>query len=112
MAPDAESLGIFVSGCGTACDCCWYLRCECPWGVIVRKLGDRFLVYDSRSNTVIREADPGFKPLPRDAERIEMVEFAKAHGLPHPYDWPKGKHAEWRRLREMQEGPHCPSAIS
>jgi len=95
LAADQDDLGIFVPGCGEACDCDWYLRSECAWGRMVRKLGDKFIIYD-KDNNVISEADPGFRPLPEDAEWIEKVEYARAHGLPHPYDWPKEKHAAWR----------------
>ena len=95
IASDPVDLGIFVPGCGSACECCWYLRSECAWGRMVRKLGDKFIIYD-HDNNVIGEADPGFKPLPEDAEWIAKVEYAKAHELPHPYDWPKEKHAAWR----------------
>jgi hypothetical protein len=95
---DADDLSIYVRGCGDACDCCWYLRAECKWdGRSVRKLGDKFLIYD-RDYQVIGEADPGFKPLPDDAEWCTKVEYARAHDLPHPYDWPREKHAEWDRL--------------
>ena len=33
---------------------------DCAWGRMVRKLGDRFLVYD-HDNNVIGEAEPAFK---------------------------------------------------
>lgn len=82
--------------CGETCDRCWYLRIDCIWsGRTVRKLGDKFIVY-GRDDVVIGEADPGFRPLPEDAEWVAKVEYAKARGLPHPYDWPEEKHAEWR----------------
>jgi hypothetical protein len=83
MAPDPDYLGVRVSGCGAACDCCWYMRVDCAWGRHVRKLGDKYLVYDL-DNNVIGEAEPGFKPLPDDAEWAAKVEHARAHGLPHP----------------------------
>jgi hypothetical protein len=91
VASDADDLGIYVPGCGSACDCNWYMRADCAWGRMVRKLGDKFIIYD-RDNKVIGEADPGFAPLPHDAEWIAKVEYARAHKLPHPYDWPKEKH--------------------
>jgi hypothetical protein len=96
-APDPDDLGIFVPGCGCACDCSRYLRAHCAWGRLVRKLGDKYIVYDANNN-VIGEADPGFRPLPEDAEWVAKVEYAKANNLPHHYDWPKEKHAEWRLL--------------
>jgi hypothetical protein len=91
---DPHDLGIFVPGCGSACDCCWYLRADRAWGRTVRKLGDKFIIYD-HDNNVIGEADPGFKPLPHDAEWITKVEFARAHDIPHPYDWPAEAHEAW-----------------
>ena len=100
MAPDPDYLGVYVSGCGRACDCSWYLRADCAWGRLVRKLGDKYIVYD-HDNKVIGEADPGFRPLPEDAEWVAKVEYAKAHKLPHPSDWPKEKHAEWRREQAL-----------
>jgi hypothetical protein len=62
---------------------------------MVRKLGDRFIVYD-HENHVIGEADPGFRPTPEDAEWVEKVECAEAHAFTHPdYDWPFKAHAAW-----------------
>jgi hypothetical protein len=93
--------GILVSGCGAACECCWYMRVDCAFGVHVRKIGDRFFVCGRENfflegdEKILREADPGFTPLPRDAEWCAKVEYATAHGLPHPYDWPEKMHAEW-----------------
>jgi hypothetical protein len=96
VAHAPHDFGIFVLGCGAACDCCWYLRVDCIWsGRTVRKVGDKFIVY-GRDDVVIGEADPGFKPLPDDAEWVAKVEYAKARELPHPYDWPEERHAEWR----------------
>jgi hypothetical protein len=46
MTEKADYFGIFVAGCGRSWDCSAYLRVECASGVWVRKLGDRFLVYD------------------------------------------------------------------
>ena len=59
--------GVFVRGCGSACDCSSYLRADCAWGRLVRKLGDKYIVYD-QDNKVLGEAEPGFKPLQEDAE--------------------------------------------
>jgi hypothetical protein len=67
---------------------------------MVRKLADKFIIYD-HDNNVIGEADPGFKPLPEDAEWIAKVEYAKAHKMPHPYHRPKERHAAWRMGSEV-----------
>jgi hypothetical protein len=89
--------GIDVEGCGDACDCCWWIRVECA--VLsnrqVRKVGDRFLVYQSREDRVIGEADPGFEPLPSDLEGIKKVEFAREHDLPLPYNWSEEANRAW-----------------
>jgi hypothetical protein len=66
--------GIRVDGCGAACDCCWYARVDCAFGVHVRKIGDRFFVCGRENfflegeELILREADPGFKPLPEDLD--------------------------------------------
>jgi hypothetical protein len=92
--PDPDDLGIFVGGCGRACDCGWWLRSECAFGRWVRKLGDRFIIYDM-DNNVVGEAEPGFSPTPQDAEWVAKVEFAREHNIPHPYDWPLEAHESW-----------------
>jgi hypothetical protein len=81
---------------GVACDCCWYMRVECAvWSNRqVRKLGDRFIVYDG-DNRVIGDADPGFVPQPEDAAWCEKIEHLRTHDLPHPYDWSDQAHREW-----------------
>jgi hypothetical protein len=60
---------------------------DCAWGHMVRKLGDKFIIYDL-DNKVIGEAEPGFKPTPQDAEWCAKVEYARALGLEYPYNWP------------------------
>ena len=39
-------------------------------------------------------------PLPEDAEWVAKVEYAEANNLPHPYGWPKEKHADWAYVLE------------
>jgi hypothetical protein len=85
MTDKADYFGIFVAGCGCSCGCSAYLRVECASGVWVRKLGDRFLVYDL-DNRVIGKAEPGFTPLPEDADWVAHVKYTREHSLPHPYD--------------------------
>jgi hypothetical protein len=68
------------------------MRSDCAWGRMVRKLGDRFIVYDLDN---IGEAEPGFKPTPEDAEWCAKVEYARAHGLEHPYGRPREAHKAW-----------------
>jgi hypothetical protein len=98
VARELDYLGVFVSGCGAVCDCNWWLRSECPFLRSIRKLGDCFLIYDLDDN-VVGEAEPGFEPLPDEVEWIAKVEYARAHGLPHPYHWPKEQHHSWRSER-------------
>jgi len=93
--------GILVSGCGAACDCCWLMRVDCAFGIHVRKIGDKFFVCGRKNfflegeELILRETDPGFTPLPRDAQWCAKVEHALARGLPHPYHWPEKMHDEW-----------------
>ena len=100
-ALDGDYLGVFVRGCGSACDCSSYLRTDCAWGRLVRKLGDKYIVYD-QDNKIVGEAEHGFKPLPEDAEWVAKVEYSEANNLPHPYGWSKEKHAEWPIRPERQ----------
>lgn len=42
MAPDPDDLGIYVSGCGCACDCCWYLCRKTMHGIRLCRKGQRW----------------------------------------------------------------------
>jgi hypothetical protein len=99
----ADYYGIYVAVCGRACDCDWYKRAhrfDCTPTCFVRKLGDKYVVYDF-DNKVIGEADPGFKPLDGAHPYIAQEEYAREHGLPHPYDWPD----EWQHPYDDDRGP-------
>jgi hypothetical protein len=64
-------------------------------GRMVGKHDDKFIVYDL-DNKVIGEAELGFKPTPQDTEGCAKVEYARAHGLEHPYHWPREAHEAWK----------------
>ena len=63
--PDMDDLALHVGGCRSACHCDWHMRADCAWARMVRKPGDRFIVYD-HDNHVISDANPDFKPTPKD----------------------------------------------
>ena len=97
-----DELDCTFSGCGAACDCCWYLRCECAFGRHIEWHGGRFMIID-HDGVVIGEADPGFSPLPKDVEWAARVEYAQHYGLPHPYRWTTKMRAEYDRLHPAAE---------
>ena len=94
--------GVRFSGCGAACDCCWWIRVGCAMGTHVEKLGGRYLV--CRGDEVISAAEPGFEPLVEEVDEglewAAKAEFARDHDLPQPGDWPK----EWHRFYEADGG--------